>query len=384
MANVRRAGHWIFNVGDNATTVSPDRDRVLAFDREGRPLSWFDRDRVYKRSLSSDIFGRERRAGRRRYWRLSFDEATTAFASVLHFVEQAPRDGLDSRLCRRLEEILRWTPESLQAERVRFDAAYEPIGILPPDQYLSVVLQATSGCSWNRCTFCSFYQDLTFRARAPDSFRSHCHTVRDLLGRGEGLRRRVFLSSGNALVMGNDRLRSALGIARENFPGRPISGFVDVFTGERKSVEAWRELRDLGLARVHVGIETGDDALLGWLGKPGSAAASLEFVSTLKRAGLSVAVILMVGPGGEQFADDHVRNTLALVRKLPLTHEDIVYLSPFLVTPGSEYARRAAEERVPPLDDPRSDAQYETLRDGIRRDHPPVRVSRYDIREFVY
>ena len=36
---------------------------------------------------------------------------------------------------------------------------YSPVGILPPDQYLALVVQATRGCAFNTCTFCDLYRD---------------------------------------------------------------------------------------------------------------------------------------------------------------------------------------------------------------------------------
>jgi radical SAM superfamily enzyme YgiQ (UPF0313 family) len=371
-------------IRERSTTLCSDRWSVFAFDLEGRPVSWFERDRVFKRSLASAVYGRERVGGRRRYWRLSDDDAAEAFDGILRAVARAPLDRLDEQGVERIERILSWTPERLAAERGRFDAAYRPISILPPDQYLAVVLQASFGCSWNQCTFCCFYQDRSFSTRSERGFREHCHDVGELLGRGAALRRRIFLADGNSLTLSNRRLLPIFEIARDAFPGRGLYGFVDVFTGEKKSLDDWSELLGAGLKRVHVGIETGDDRLLGWLNKPGSADDALEFVGTLKRAGLRVSVILMVGAGGERFSSDHVRRSLELTARLPLDEGDVVYLSPFLEHEGSAYARRAREEGLRALDRDEIESQYVELRDGIRQANPRIRVTRYDIREFVY
>jgi radical SAM superfamily enzyme YgiQ (UPF0313 family) len=380
----RRASDWIFSARRHSTVVSPDRQTVYSFDLEGRPLVWFERGRTYKRSLASEVYGRQRVGGRKRYWTATPDEAAEHFERMLRAVSRAPAAGLDRTIVGRLNEILDWPPDRLLAERRRFDAAYREIGILPPDQYLAVVLQATFGCTWNRCSFCSFYQDQPFRVRTRREFAAHAREVRSLLGRGERLRRRIFLASGNALTLANHRLLPLVRSARTAFPGRPWSGFVDVFTGERKALQDWTELREAGLERVHVGLETGDDRLLGWLNKPGSQAASLDLVATLERAGLRLSLILMVGVGGGRFAADHVRNTLSLVDRLPLGRGDSVYLSPFVDLPDSEYARRAADDGVRPLDRRQSESQYHELRDGIRLSHPSVKVARYDLREFLY
>jgi len=384
MSAVRQAGDWIFSAKPHSTSISPDRSTVYSFDLEGRPLSWFTGGRVYKRSLSSAVVGRERSGGSRARWEESPERAAGLFADLLDGVARAPRAGLGERLLGRLDRILGWTPERLLAERGRFEAAYRPVGILPPDQYLSVVLQATFGCTWSRCTFCSFYQDEPFRARGPAEFREHCDRVSALLGRAEGLRPRIFIAGGNALVLANERLRPLFRDARNVFPGRGIGGFVDVYTGERKSAGDWAELHEAGLERVYVGLETGDDELLDWLNKPGGAAEAAVLVRTLKRAGLSVAPILMVGVGGRRFAERHPARTLRLAAGLPLDRGDIVYLSPFREPEGSAYSDRAAAEGVEPLDDGEEALQYQALRDGLRARLPGVRVARYDIREFVY
>jgi len=375
---------YLINAKKHSTAISPDRRTVFAFDLEGRPISWYQQGRVFKRSLASKVFARERVAGRRRYWRLSDDETADQFAQMSCTLAAAPVDASDSDLVARLDRIRSWTPERLLGEQARFDAAYRPITILPPDQYLSIVLQASFGCSWNRCTFCNFYQDRPFSVRELDSFREHCESVRGLLGQGASLRRRVFLADGNALTLSNRRLLPFAGLAREFFPERGLYGFVDVFTGERKSVDEWDELRRAGLRRLYVGVETGDDGLLGWLNKPGSSEDAREFVGRLKTAGLGVSVIFMVGIGGSRYAGEHVRQTLALAERLALDERDVVYLSPFRNPEGSAYAERAEREGVGTLDEAATEAQYAELRDGIRRILPRRRVTRYDIREFIY
>jgi len=247
-----------------------------------------------------------------------------------------------------------------------------------------VVLQATWGCSWNRCTFCSFYQDRPFQVRSLGEFRRHGEGVKRFLGRGLALRRSVFLADGNALVLGRNRLFPMMETVRNLFPGLPIHGFVDLLGGERRPVKEWAELKQLGLARVHIGLETGSDSLLGWLNKPGSASESLEFVSTLNKAGLQVALIFLVGAGGERYRERHREETVALASRLPLSKGDLVYLSPFLPEAGSTYSRKAEDERIPALSQEQAGEEYRTLRDRIRAACPAAKVARDDIREFMY
>jgi radical SAM superfamily enzyme YgiQ (UPF0313 family) len=365
---IEQVGSWIFSAKKSSSSISPDRNSVYSFDLEGRPISWYESGTIYKRSLNGELFGRRRLPGQKKYWRIPGEEADLLCGRLLETVASAPAAGLREPWPARLEEILRWTPAALARERDRYDLAYRPVSILPPDQYLSIVLQATSGCSWNRCTFCNFYQDRPFEVRLERDFREHVERVAALLGRGADLRRSIFLADGNALTLANSRLLPMFDLAGTAFPGRRLHGFIDLFTGERKSTDDWAELRRSGLERVCIGLESGDGELLRRLNKPGSVGAAAPFISTLKAAGLAVSIVLMVGIGGQRFAARHPQKSLDLVSRLPLTARDIVYLSPY--REGSNSEERAA--------------QYVTLRDGIRALHPKIRISRYDLLEFIY
>jgi hypothetical protein len=375
---------WTAAVHPAFTTLSPDRAAVYSFDLEGRPLSWFEEGQTFKRSLGSTVHGRRRVGGVRHRWVLDDAEASEQFSRILQRVTQAPRDRLPQAVYDRLDTILDWTPARLLAERERFAAAYRPIAILPPDQYLSIVVQATRGCTWNRCTFCNFYQDREFHTLGGAGLGAHLDRIAALLGRAAVLRRRIFLADGNALVLSNRRLRPLVDAMCERFPGRPWFGFVDVLTGERKSASDWCELRHLGLGRVYVGMETGHDPLLELLNKPGSAERMIEFVSTLRRAGIRVSVIVMAGVGGDRYAPDHVRDTLAALGRMPLGEGDLVYVSPFLEHAESEYARLCGTLDIRSLDAADIEAQENQLRRGVRERLPEIQAARYDVREFIY
>ncbi len=380
---------FLATVHATSTTLSPSRREVVGFDLEGRPVHWFVDGETFKRSLASAVFGRRSVAGARQRWRVEDGEAERLFDRALAVARLATAGAVEAageprELGARLDRILAWTPELLRAERERFLRYYQPVAILPPDQYQAVVLQASFGCSWNRCTFCTFYQDRPFRMRQPADFVAHVAGVKELLGAAAAGRSSIFLADGNALVLANSKLRPFFEAANAAFPQRPINAFVDVFSGEKKASEQWRELRELGLKRVAIGVETGHDELLNWLNKPGSAAEAVEFITCLKAAGLSVSVILMVGVGGERFAAAHVADSLALLERLPLGQDDLVYLSPFVQHPGSAYAERAAAAGMAQLGEEAAQAQYRALAAGARARVGAAKVALYHIDEFVY
>ena len=283
----------------------------------------------------------------------------------------------------------RWDWIALQADAGRFAEIYRPVSILPPDQYLALVVQATEGCSYNRCTFCDFYRDRPFRVKSADELRAHIAAVQAFFGPALGLRKSLFLADANALVVPMPRLRAWLDViaeARILSVDAGIFSFMDAFDVQRKTADAWAELAARGLRRVYIGMETGDDGLLRWLRKPGTAADVSDAVSLLKRAGIAVSVIIMTGVGGERYAEAHVCGTITALNAMPLGAGDIVYFSPFVAQPGSEYGSLAATEHVRPLSDTAIAAQEVAIRAALRPHDPlhPPQVSRYDIREFIY
>ena len=77
-----------------------------------------------------------------------------------------------------------------------FDNA-EGMVFRPPSEANSFILRATIGCSHNRCTFCSMYRDVQFRARPISELET---IIRNTARRYPELRR-VFLADGNALAL---------------------------------------------------------------------------------------------------------------------------------------------------------------------------------------
>jgi radical SAM superfamily enzyme YgiQ (UPF0313 family) len=172
--------------------------------------------------------------------------------------------------------------------------------VLPPDQYLALVLQATQGCSWNACTFCDLYRGIPFRVRTPAEFAEHLLAVGDYFGESLALRRSVFLGDANALCVTHDRLLPLLTLAgRLRSASGGVFAFVDVWTGNLASIEEYREYARLGLRRLYVGLETGDLGLLSWLGKPGRPQQAWSLVARLHAAGIAAGVIVLVGAGGD-------------------------------------------------------------------------------------
>jgi hypothetical protein len=313
-------------------------------------------------------------------------DAAVALEAVLANSALAPEHRGQAE--RRLRRIVAMDAVALAADGARFHDVYRPVGILPPDQYLALVVQATEGCSWNACTFCDLYRDVPFRAKSLPDFLAHLVAVRAFFGESVALRRSVFLGDANALCLGQERLAPMLGAISRELPlaSRGIHAFLDVWTGHRKRPADWAELAGLGLRRVYVGLETGDPGLLAWLSKPGLPEDAVTLVRDLHQAGLAVGVIVLVGAGGERYAVSHAQATARVLSAMGLRSEDLLYFSEIVVHTVAAYARRAEQDGVRPLSHEACAAQRAAILAATRFEDPvrPPRAASYDIREFVY
>jgi radical SAM superfamily enzyme YgiQ (UPF0313 family) len=283
--------------------------------------------------------------------------------------------------------VLAFGPDRLAADGAIYRSLYKPVSILPPDQYLALVLQATEGCSWNRCTFCGLYRDRAFRIHTPESFRTHCEGVRDFFGAGLSLRRGIFLADANALVIPQARLLALFEIAQHHFAlpegPRPVFSFVSAFDVARKSAGEWADLRALGLRRAYIGLETGDETLLRFLSKPGSVQDAVEAVTALRAGGVSVGVILMAGIGGDRFAADHVTHSVEAIRAMALGPDDQVYLSNYVSAPDTTYDDLAASAGIRALNADEIETQLKELQARTRAIVAETKVAPYRVDGFA-
>jgi hypothetical protein len=391
-------GDVYFNAQKFFLTISEELRCNYSFDTEGRFMTGFLDGVNYRRGLKNDILMKHVAVNAPKTRRmLSAAEKERLVDDVLARVRYlrdfvAPEDHLSPWL----DAILSWNTHRVQGEHDAFHAIYRPISILPPDQYLSVVVQAAEGCSWNKCTFCTFYRDRRFRIKSPHTFREHVQQVKHFLGGAAGLRKSLFLADANALIIPQKRLIDMLRVLHEEFPigqAKPgfdyvlkgIYSFLDIVGAEKKTLADYQELREYGLKRIYIGLETGDNAVFRLLNKPGSPAECVEAVRTIKAAGINVGVILLAGAGGRQYAQAHVQQSLHTLKVMDLGVGDIVYVSPLVTSPTDEYTRTMDTHGVTALHASEVMAQVDVLKGGVTRArHGGPKVTLYHIEEFIY
>lgn len=363
------------------------REQVYVFAHDGRPISLFEGGDFYQRGLSNAWLhkGRENVAGSIRRFRRPLP-LTQAEAHLAHIhadlSAQLSAGVFNPAQAEAVTHILHWTPDRLREQGQAFAQIYQPISILPPDQYLGIVVQLTVGCSYNACNFCNFYKDRKFQIRSQAAFAQHLEEVQKFLGPAAALRKGLFLADGDALMTPQPLLLNALQLLGQTWPGLPIYSFMDAFRPQAKSPEQWRALQALGLSRVYLGIETADPALLAFLNKPGSPELMFSECQKLKAAGLNLGLILMVGAGGKQYAQAHFQASTALLQALPLDQHDLIFLSEFVPHPDQPYFAQAQHAGLTPLSERELAQELERWRGAIK--DLPAKCVPYHLQEFIY
>ena len=183
---------------------------------------------------------------------------------------------------------------------------YEGNCIRPPPEAYSILLQVTLGCSHNKCTFCGTYKDKPFRIKDNDIILS------DILFASKYMRRQdqVFLMDGDALIIPQKRLMWILERIKEHLPWvKRVGAYANTKSITMKSLQELVELRENGLGKLYLGVETGDDEIRKKINKGSSAQHCLEMGKRVKDAGMELIVMVLLGVAGKAKSLDHARAT---------------------------------------------------------------------------
>ena len=214
----------------------------------------------------------------------------------------------------------------------------------PPGEWKSYLLQTTMGCSNNTCTFCGMYLDKKFHIRPMADILEDIRMARAYYGDVE----RVFLCDGDAIIMRTQELLTILEALHRAFPSLQR---VTTYAGPRstltKTPEELRTLREAGLTRAYLGVETGCDALLKQVKKGVDAAQMLEAGVRLREAGMDLWVMVILGLAGTgEPSRRHMLDTAAMMNEMKPRHLSALTLT---LDPGTELYRDYRAGRFHPI-----------------------------------
>jgi histone acetyltransferase (RNA polymerase elongator complex component) len=233
---------------------------------------------------------------------------------------------------------------------------FEQGPIRPPNEAYSLLIRVTRNCPWNRCTFCRTYKGERYSLRSVDEVKDDIGTVKEI---SEGIKaiswnaglageidasvvqtifdrpdiyneafrkaalwlygggKNVFLQDADNLRMEADDLTEIIAFLRETFPDlQRITTYARSKTVYTIELEKLRVLREAGLSRVHVGLESGYDPLLAFMKKGVTGREHIEAGKKVKAAGLELSEYVILGLGGKEMWKPHAIETAKVLNQI--------------------------------------------------------------------
>jgi len=249
---------------------------------------------------------------------------------------------------------------------------FEQGPIRPPSEAQSLLLRFTRNCPWNKCKFCPVYKRRTFSRRtvaeikadidAAAAMREQILALSWEMGQGGEVSHdvvsrvfshprlshayrnvaawlyyktgAVFIQDANNLVMKPEALADCLSYLREKLPeARRVTTYARSSTAAQRTVEELTMLREAGLDRVHIGLETGYDPLLKFMKKGVTAAKQIKGGRNIKAAGMELSEYVMPGLGGSKWWKEHAQATAQVLNQID---PDFIRLRTLRVPPRIE------------------------------------------------
>ena len=231
--------------------------------------------------------------------------------------------------------------------------SFEIGAIRPPSESNSLLIRCTRGCPWNKCKFCNSYKGTTFELRSVEEIKRDiavAKMLRDrimeitikaghsigmqkvvgmvlkdppnesfrnvalwLLGGGEN----VFLQDANSLVMKTEDLGQVIVTLKTAFPkvSRITSYARSLSLAHKKTLELI-QLRQAGLSRLHVGLESGYDPVLKLMNKGETAEQHIKGGRQVVESGISLSEYAILGLGGKDLSIPHAKNTAKVLNEI--------------------------------------------------------------------
>jgi hypothetical protein len=253
-------------------------------------------------------------------------------------------------------------------------AGFEQGPIRPPSEARSLLIRVTRNCPWNRCAFCPVYKGSRF------SVRPLAHVIRDIDAVHESIRlletgdapdrkmlaeraaaapdrtafeaaymwhaagmRPVFLQDANSLILKTDDLAAVLAHLRACFPEiTRVTSYVRSQTIARKGDGEMARLRTAGLNRIHIGMESGSDAVLELMRKGVTKAGHIEAGRRVRGAGIELSEYWMPGLGGRDLWEEHARESADTLNRI---NPDYIRLRSLAIPAGTPLSELRASGR---------------------------------------
>ena len=249
----------------------------------------------------------------------------------------------------------------------------------------SLLLRLTRNCPWNHCTFCAMYKSEKFELRKPEEIIHDINVMHDIslqlkdLSLKQGSKnsfttqifsqfikdtpelyfhsgismlfnwlaaggKTVFLQDADSLIMKTDHMVKVLKHLKKTFPTiQRITSYSRSRTIVRKPEADLEKIAKAGLDRLHIGLETGDAALLKKIKKGATPEDHVKGGQKAMNAGFQVSEYWMPALGGKTMSYDHAKNTAIILNRI---NPHYIRSRPFTPRPGTIFFEKASKNEL--------------------------------------
>jgi len=233
---------------------------------------------------------------------------------------------------------------------------YEIGPIRPPNEAYSLLVRFTRNCPWGKCAFCRSYKQKRFEKRSVAEIKEDIDIIRNIRdeivalswekGFGGSINdslidlifstpvyneyfksiaiwlyfggKNVFIQDANSLTMKPADFIEALAYLKQQFPSIDrVTSYARARTiAKRLSVDDLAKMRDAGLTRLHIGLESGSNDLLKYMNKGVTKEEHIECGRKVKESGIELSEYVVLGLGGKKWWKEHAQETADALNRI--------------------------------------------------------------------
>ncbi|HOV90206.1 MAG TPA: radical SAM protein [Syntrophorhabdaceae bacterium] len=224
---------------------------------------------------------------------------------------------------------------------------YEQGVIRPPSEASSLLVRVTRNCPWNQCLFCPAYKGTKFSRRTVEEVKKDIDAMAEDY-KGYKIRT-AFLQDGDTLILKTEDVLEILRYLKERFPSiERITSYARAPTLRKRTVEELKQLKEEGLTRIHVGLESGSATILKMVKKGITPEDIVIGGRHVKEAGMELSEYIMPGIGGRTLSEENARETARLLNEI---EPDFIRVRTFAMHPMSPMQKLVKEGIFVPMTD---------------------------------
>lgn len=180
----------------------------------------------------------------------------------------------------------------------------------PPSEANSLIIQATLGCSHNKCSFCSMYKGKKFTIKPLEQIKEEILEFRKIYTYVQ----RIFIADGDALIIPMNDLRELLKFIKNTFKEcTRVTMYASPKSIRLKTIDELRELKNLGLEMVYMGIESGSEEILKDINKGATRDEIIQAGKKIKESDIKLSATIISGIGGKEKINLHAKDTGSII-----------------------------------------------------------------------